>query len=163
MKYAKITPDGIKVAELHVLFPNISFPSTGPSDEFKAKYGLLVPVEHLEYDGIYEKLEKRDPYFNRKGQVLTVEKVDLEPMIIINNIKREITEKLNQLAIELGYDNLLEAISYKTSGVASWQEDARKFSDARDTVWQLAESRFQSFIDGKTDPRTILPEIDKVI
>lgn len=51
-----------QIGQLSVLFPNVSFPASGPSDEWMAENNL-VPVTYFKaYDAATQKLVSCDPY-----------------------------------------------------------------------------------------------------
>lgn len=64
------------VADYRSLFPNTSFPSTGPSPEFLAENSCMTVTVFKPYDANTQKLEPADPYI--EGD--TVYTVAVEPL-----------------------------------------------------------------------------------
>lgn len=65
-----------QTGEISVLFPNVSFPASGPSDEWMTENNL-VPVTHFKaYDAATQKLVSCDPYLE-DGSVYAVSVADL--------------------------------------------------------------------------------------
>lgn len=60
---------------------------------------------------------------------------------------------INDAALNNGYDDILDAISYKNSGITAWREEAEKFISWRDNTKSLMYSNIHSFTaDGITLP-----------
>lgn len=65
-----------QIGQLSVLFPNTSFPASGPSDEWMAENNI-VPVSYFKaYDAATQKLVSCDPYLE-DGAVYAVSVADL--------------------------------------------------------------------------------------
>ena len=62
MLIAKIENGNITVGEYTTLFPNTSFPSSGPSDEFLAENGCKKVNLFKDYDSSIQKLIPCNPY-----------------------------------------------------------------------------------------------------
>jgi len=77
MKIAKL--DGSTVGEIadhKALFPNVSFPSTGPDATWLAANGCAEVVKFLAFDSATQRIEGVDPYLD-DGKVYTRRVVDL--------------------------------------------------------------------------------------
>lgn len=77
MKIARL--DGSKVGEIadhKTLFPNVSFPSTGPDADWLAANSCAEVVKFLAFDSATQKSEGVDPYLDN-GKVYTRRVVDL--------------------------------------------------------------------------------------
>ena len=71
MFIAKIDNGNITVGDYRDLFPNTSFPPSGPSDEFMQENGCVGVTVFKPYDSNTQKLVTCDPYLE-DGQVFTV-------------------------------------------------------------------------------------------
>ena len=60
---------------LNTLFPNASFPLSGPDNDFKEENNLVEVLEYLEHDSEKQKMIFCDPYF-LDGSVYRVELID---------------------------------------------------------------------------------------
>lgn len=60
-----------QVAEHRELFPNTSFPVTGPSEQWLNEHGCMIVTVWKAHDRVTEKLVPADPYIE-DGQVFTV-------------------------------------------------------------------------------------------
>lgn len=63
-----------RVGRYRDFFPNVSFPSTGPSREFLAEHGYGEVLYDKPYNKLTEKLRQCPTYYE-KGKVYAVEKV----------------------------------------------------------------------------------------
>lgn len=64
MLIAKIDGSNITVADYTALFPNTSFPPSGPSQEWLNENGCMPVNLWLQYDPDTQKLVPADPYIN---------------------------------------------------------------------------------------------------
>lgn len=71
MFIAKIDNGNITVGDYRDLFPNTSFPPSGPSAEFMQENGCVGVTMFKPYDNNTQKLVPCEPYFEN-GQVFTV-------------------------------------------------------------------------------------------
>ena len=76
MYYAKQTDDGFQITVLKVLFPETSFPDTGPDAAWLADSGVYPVEEHLYFDANAFKRNGTEPTL-RDGVVYTAELVAL--------------------------------------------------------------------------------------
>ena len=76
MYYAKKTDAGFQITVLKVLFPETSFPDTGPDAAWLADSGVYPVEEHLYFDANAYKRNGIDPTL-RDGTVYTAELVAL--------------------------------------------------------------------------------------
>lgn len=76
MYYAKQTNDGFQITVLKVLFPDTSFPDTGPDSAWLADSGVYPVEEHLYFDANTYKRNGITPTL-RDGVVYTAELVAL--------------------------------------------------------------------------------------
>ena len=101
MNYAILDGTTVKqTGSIKTLFPNTSFPKSGPNSQFIADNNIVELVETLSYTSPSQKLSKVDAYVNN-GKAYTV-KVELttseEQTVLINNKWIEIRyERLDKL------------------------------------------------------------------
>jgi hypothetical protein len=76
MYYAKQTDSGFHITILSVLFPDTSFPATGPDAEWLAESGVYPVEEHLYFDAKEFKRNGIEPTL-KDGVVYTAELVAL--------------------------------------------------------------------------------------
>lgn len=69
------------------------------------------------------------------------------------NIKEFINQKLTKIANEKNYDTITSICSYMNSKIQEYREEAEKFIEYRDSVWQIVNEYLN-----KTD----FPSIDEV-
>lgn len=77
MNIAKIENDNIIVGNYKELFPNTSFPITGPNDDFYTENNCLKVKVFKEHDRVTQMLVGCDPY-EENGIVYTV-RVEAKP------------------------------------------------------------------------------------
>jgi hypothetical protein len=70
-----------QVGDYQVLFPNTSFPSSGPTPEWMAENSCLPVTVYLPYDPATQYLESVAPYINA-GVVYTVQVAQMTPEMI---------------------------------------------------------------------------------
>ena len=76
MYYAILNSETVeRSGTLNTLFPNASFPLSGPNEDFKEENNLVEVLEYLEHDSEKQKMIFCDPYF-LDGSVYRVELVD---------------------------------------------------------------------------------------
>ena len=76
MYYAILDGETVKRSgTLNTLFPNASFPLSGPNEDFKEENNLVEVLEYLEHDSAKQKMIFCDPYF-LDGSVYRVELVN---------------------------------------------------------------------------------------
>jgi hypothetical protein len=93
MYYAKQTDAGFQITVLKVLFPDTSFPDTGPDAAWLADSGVYPVKEHLYFDVNAFKRNGTDPTL-RDGTVYTAE---LLPLTDEDKAQRE-ADRLSQVA-----------------------------------------------------------------
>ena len=87
MNIAKLENGTITVGHYRDLFPNTSFPLTGPNDDFFTENGCLKVSIFKEHDRATQMLVGCDPYVEN-GMVYTVEvadKPEQEEIIVIDS------------------------------------------------------------------------------
>lgn len=146
MKIAIVT-DGVvgAVGEHWQLFPNTSFPPSGPNDAFLQKQSALKVLESLAYDASTEKLEPCPPYV--EGDCVAVVRVvpltveDLNTLeankkaAIKNDIIQQTQARLDTFAQTRNYDNILSACTYATSPTVKFSTEGQYCVTARDATW----------------------------
>ena len=86
MYYAILDGETVKRSgTLNTLFPNASFPLSGPNDEFKEENDLVEVLEYLEHDSETQKMIFCDPYL-LDGSVYRVELVDFTSEELESNL-----------------------------------------------------------------------------
>lgn len=87
MNIAKLENGSITVGDYRELFPNTSFPVTGPNDDFYAENGCLKVSIFKEHDRNTQMLVGCDPY-EENGMVYTVtiqDKPQVEEIIVASD------------------------------------------------------------------------------
>lgn len=84
MNIAKLENGTITVGHYRDLFPNTSFPLTGPNDDFFTENGCLKVSVFKEHDRATQMLVGCDPYVEN-GMVYTVE-VQIRPDPVVETI-----------------------------------------------------------------------------
>lgn len=94
MYYAKQTDDGFHITVLKVLFPDTSFPDTGPDAAWLADYGVYPVEEHLYFDANEFKRNSIEPVLMEDGVVYVAELAALTD----DDKKQREVDRLAQLA-----------------------------------------------------------------
>lgn len=127
------------------LFPNTSFPPSGPDDAFLQEHSAMKVLDFIKYDADKEKLESCAPYING-GYIMTVRVVPLsiDELSTIqeaenNSIKADIIQqtqtRLDQFAQTQGYDSILSATTYATSRNSKFAQEGQYAVEQRDATW----------------------------
>lgn len=86
MYYAILDGETVKRSgTLNTLFPNASFPLSGPNEDFKEENNLVEVLEYLEHNSETQKMIFCDPYF-LEGSVYRVELVDFTSEELESNL-----------------------------------------------------------------------------
>ena len=123
--------DGVvgEIADYTVIFPDTSFPPSGPSDEFLAENGAMKVNVWLPYDQATQKLVPATPYI-MDGWVYTVEVADKTPEEI-----RQEQEAFNAQQSQnrlLAYERESDPIFFKSQlGTATHEEWVAKREEVK--------------------------------
>lgn len=99
MLIAKINDFGIdQIIEHSALFPNVSFPETGPSLDWLEEHGCLPVISFQEYDRDTQKYMSVDPYIDG-DTVLTFTITNLTQDELDQKTSKELQDKRNMMVI----------------------------------------------------------------
>jgi hypothetical protein len=151
MQIAKIENNAVvQVADYRVMFPQTSFPDSGPSGEFMQANSCLHVTMFKPYDRATEKLVTVAPYIDG-DRVFTVA---IEPLTqaeieanataaaqaIINQITIATQSRLDTFARTRNYDGILSACTYATSTITKFQVEGQYCVNMRDATWMVLYS-----------------------
>ncbi len=148
MYYAKQTDDGFQITVLKVLFPETSFPDTGPDANWLADSGVYPVEEHLYFDANVYKRNGIDPTL-RDGTVYTAELVALtdedkaqreaDRLAQLASVARE---QRNQLLAESDWTQLADYVGADKKAWVAYRKALREITKQADfpesTVWPTA-------------------------
>jgi hypothetical protein len=146
MLIAKIENNAVvQVADYREMFPQTSFPNSGPSSEFMQANSCLHVTMFKPHDRATEKLVTVAPYIDG-DQVFTVAIEPLtqaeieanataEAQAIINQITTATQSRLDTFARTRNYDGILSACTYATSTITKFHAEGQYCVDARDATW----------------------------
>lgn len=127
------------------LFPNTSFPPSGPNDAFLQEQSAMTVLESLTYDASTEKLEACEPYVDGafvavvRVVPLTVEDLNTleanKKAAVKNDIIQQTQARLDVFAMTRNYDNILSACTYATSPTAKFATEGQYCVEQRDATW----------------------------
>lgn len=145
MQLAKIENDNIKISEHTTLFPNVSFPESGPNEEFISENECFFVKNIKEHDPKTQKLVESQPYIenNLVYTVIVVDKTQDEISIenteklyaLQNEIVMGTQNRLDDFAKMRGYDGIMSACTYANSKIPRFSSDGKYCSDLRDATW----------------------------
>jgi hypothetical protein len=177
MQIAIINNDEIvEIGDTSTLFPNISFPSTGPSINFLLENSAMPLIVWEPFDGTVEKLERVEPYIN-DNKVYTcriVKKTESElasesiraQKALIDHIIHQTQMKLDDFAKIRNYDNIQSACTYASSSISKFKEEGQRCIDLRDQTWSTLYTILDDVNSGVTpfptsfdDIQPLLPEL----
>lgn len=130
------------VADYTALFPNTSFPSTGPSPEFLAENSCMTVTVFKPYDANIQKLEPADPYIEG-DTVYTVQVAELTPEEIAANVASQwskVRAQRNKLLADSDWTQVEDAPVDKAVWAVYRQElrDITNQQDPYNIVWPVA-------------------------
>jgi hypothetical protein len=148
MYYAKQTDDGFQITVLKVLFPDTSFPETGPDAAWLADSGVYPVEEYLYFDANAYKRNGINPTL-RDGTVYTAELLALtdedknqrkaDRLVQLGSVVRE---QRNRLLAECDWTQLADYVGADKSKWATYRKSLRdltkqsKFPES--IVWPTA-------------------------
>jgi hypothetical protein len=145
MLIAKIIDETISIADYRAMFPNTSFPSSGPPDDFLTENNCYKVSVWLPYNDKTEKLVTSDPYlmdnfvYTVKTQTLSEEEIAansaLELQILYKDVIAQTQLRLDTFAGTRNYDSMLSACTYATSTVVKFKTEGQYCVEARDSTW----------------------------
>jgi len=144
MLIAKIMNGVIEVADYRALFPNTSFPTSGPTPDFLAENDCL-PVTVWKATTATQKLAPCDPYIE-DGQVYTVQVMDKSAdelaaedaarlKALYDGIVVATQNRLDTFARTHEFDDIHTASSYRDSAIPRFHADGTYCYAQRDATW----------------------------
>lgn len=166
----------IEVKHFRQMFPNVSFPITGPSDDFLAENNVKKVRTDLQFDANTQFLVGVEPYilndnvYNVVVQNKPQEEVDQANfrrlLQVAQGFTMEAQARLDEFAKQRGYDNILSACSYVTSKIPRFINDANRAIDLRDQWWLILNEIFEKVVSGqRAEPvnfEELLPELPEL-
>ena len=148
MYYAKKTDDGFHITVLKVLFPDTSFPDTGPDAAWLADSGVYPVEEHRYFDANAFKRNGTEPTL-RDGTVYTAELVALtdedkaqreaDRLAQLGSVARE---QRNRLLADCDWTQLADYSGAEKSDWAAYRKALRDITKQADfpesIVWPAA-------------------------
>lgn len=178
MQIAIIQNASVKqIGDYRALFPQTSFPASGPDSEFMQANSCLPVTMWKPYDRTSQKLVQADPYIE-DGQVFTVaveaktpEEIAADEQAkkdrLLKNVVDSTQRRLDDFAKTRGYDGILSLCTYATSTVPKFQTEGQYGVTARDATWaQLytimaeVESGTRPMPEGYSDIESELPVLE---
>jgi hypothetical protein len=125
MEIAVIKEDKIiEIGNYKKIFPNVSFPTTGPDEDFMQSNSVLGVTVWKQHNPLTQKLIPCSPYI-MDNQVFTVEVVEKEQEDLdadLKNTANEIRAKRNQLLNSSDWTQVIDAPVNKESWAIYRQE-----------------------------------------
>jgi hypothetical protein len=133
MYYAKQTDAGYQITVLRVLFPDTSFPDTGPDAAWLADSGVYPVEEHLYFDATAFKRNGITPTLMEDGTVYTAELValtdedkaqrEIDRLLQLGSVARE---QRNRLLADCDWTQLAD---YAGADKAGWKAYRKALRD----------------------------------
>lgn len=137
-----------QMGQLSDLFPNTSFPPSGPNQEWMDLHGIARVVNYLPYDSATQKL------VTAQSPTVVGNVVSLVDVVLLSagELKAARVSQLNQAAKMLedevqthmdssaksmGYDNLMSAISYVGDNDPLFSAQGQAFKNWRSVCWKF--------------------------
>lgn len=166
MQIAKIEDGNITVAEHRDMFPNTSFPQSGPSADWLAANGCAPVMAWKEHDRNTRKLEQVKPYLDG-GVAYTVQVVPLNAKELAQRVAEwqdgivaATQQRLDGFARTRNYDGILAACTYATSAVAKFAAEGQCAVVARDATWSKLHEILADVENGKRPAHVAFGDIE---
>lgn len=134
-----------QVADYKVLFPEVSFPQSGPDLEWLKDNSALPVTAFKSYDASIEKLEVVAPYiegdevFTVSVVAKTAEEIAAESEVakakLQSAIVSQVQVRLDTFAQTRNYDSILSAATYAASSNEVFKAEGLKAVELRDATW----------------------------
>lgn len=148
MLVAKIVDGAIAdIQDYRKMFPNVSFPRTGPDEQFMTDNSLMYVHVSKPHNPMTHKIYPATPYIE-DGKVYTVVANELSPEVQaeyeqrrkqqkIADFTAEAGRRLDEFAIARGYGSIISVCTYDTSAVPRFAADAVRARNLRDQWWAV--------------------------
>lgn len=158
MLYSVSTHEVMDELSFRALFPNVSFPAI-LTDELVSEYGYGivqergVPTSENGFELVFE-----------DGQMYKVwNKAEFDPQSFERFSSMIVSQLMDSVAREYGYDSILTACTYATSTVPKFQVEGQAFVQYRDAVWvayydALGTVDLTTGLDPSTFVKSLMPE-----
>lgn len=143
MQIAIISEDNkIEIGTYAILFPQITFPLNGPTEDWKKENKIYDLIDYLEYDSKFEYLVQCEPYLTDKGMVCNVEIKRYTEEELIENINGtwdSIRQIRNQKLLECDWTVLPNTPTNKLVWITYRQalRDITKQHDPYNLIWPI--------------------------
>ncbi len=143
----------VQLGELTNLFPNMSFPNSGPEETWLSENSVKPVLDTIPYDAKTQKLVPVAPYISGDNvisvQVSPLTKDELEEVKAqeILTFAKAVQIHLDSMAKERDFFSIEDAISYALSSDSFWAAEARAAVNARDAAWKV----YYTLVDGLRD------------
>jgi|688.fasta_scaffold524138_2 hypothetical protein len=163
----------VKIEDSSVLFPNVSFPASGPDAGFLAQNSAMEVVVWAPFDAATQKQERVEPYV-KDGKVFTfntVEKTAAElaaeavkaQEAFVASIVSQVQAKLDDFAKTRNYDGILSACTYATSTIPQFKAEGQKAVELRDATWSALYTLLAEVNAGTKPAPTSMADIEAVL
>jgi hypothetical protein len=144
-----------------------------PSDEFLIPFSYVNVIQEAQFDSNFFKRLEVEPYLEN-GSVYTFKLVEKtleekhqEQVAKIEKCRQEILEiaqvHLDNFAKIKHYDSILSAISYISSDIEEYRNDAIQCKNARDEVWSITVAtvtKIDFSMTSSEDFKMLLPKLE---
>lgn len=166
MQIAKIEDGNITVADHREMFPNTSFPYSGPSAEWLASNGCAPVTVWKEHDRNTHKLEQVKPYLDG-GVAYTVQVAPLNAEELAQRVAEwqdgivaATQQRLDAFARTRNYEGILSACTYAASAVAKFAAEGQCAVAARDATWSKLHEILADVANGKRPAHVAFDDIE---
>lgn len=143
--------------------PNTSIPEQpSAADLASLGYAAVQGGAPTTFDPLFMLAVEQAPMKQIDGtwvKVFTVQQLPLET--VVNNLTSAIQQRLDAFARERGYDSILSACTYATSGTDRFRLDGQTAVAARDDTWVAAHTYMQAVLSGAAPTPTSFEEVVK--
>lgn len=162
MQFARLNEDLTQILEVNTLdklYPNTSFPVTGPDEGFLASNNLRPVLNFHTYNPDTQRLAAAQPYIeDGKVYAVVVEEIPPGELYAIAQAKQgalvdaftnAAQQYLDNFANSRGYDNIVSAASYVASTIPRYASEAQRCIVLRDQWWYTLDGILKQVLEGQ--------------
>ena len=162
-----------EMGDIRAMFPNVSFPITGPDSAFLSENSAMEVIQWTPFDPTTEKQETAEPYI-KDGKVYTCKTVlkTTEELaedtakaqeVFTASIVSQVQAKLDNFAKTRNYDGILSACTYATSTIPQFKAEGQKCVELRDATWSALYGLLADVNAGSTPAPTSFADVESVL
>lgn len=151
MQVAKIENGAIAAVDDHrAMFPNVSFPPTGPSEQFMEENNIVYVNSFIDHNPNVQRLISVEPYISEgvvynvavqiipEGELYAI--AQAQQAQLVASFTDSAQQHLDAFAKTRGYDGIMSAATYINSTIPRYAAEATRALLLRDQWWSTLDT-----------------------